>query len=41
VEQGGVDNPDVMWWIFAGLALSTAIFLAIYDRWVAKQKIEA
>jgi len=38
VEQGGVDNPEVMWWIFAGLALSTAIFLAIYDKWAAKQK---
>lgn len=41
VERGGIDKPEVMWWVFAGLALSTAIFLAIYDRWVGTKKIEA
>ncbi len=33
-EQGGTDNPEVMWVIFAILAASTAISLVIYDRWV-------
>ena len=28
----GVDNPDVMWWIFAGLAVTTAIGLIVYNR---------
>ncbi len=33
-ERGGVDDPDTMWAIFAGLAATTAIALAFYDRWV-------
>jgi len=42
-ERGGVDNPDVMWIIFALLAASTAVSLVIYDRWVQKNpvKVEA
>jgi len=34
VERGGVDRPEVMWLIFAGLALLTAGLLAGYDRWI-------
>lgn len=34
VERGGVDNPDVMWLIFAGLALVSVVLLSVYDRWV-------
>jgi POT family proton-dependent oligopeptide transporter len=34
VERGGVDQPEVMWLIFAGLALLTAGLLAGYDRWI-------
>jgi dipeptide/tripeptide permease len=32
----GVDNPDMMWWIFSGLAAVTAVALAIYNRWVGQ-----
>jgi dipeptide/tripeptide permease len=32
----GVDRPNVMWIIFAALALSTAVLLAIYDAWVKR-----
>ncbi len=38
VERGGIDQPDVMWVIFAVLALSTAVLLAVYDRWVKRQQ---
>jgi len=34
VERGGVDNPDAMWLIFAGLALLSAILLWGYNRWL-------
>jgi len=30
----GVDRPDVMWILFAGLAATTAVFLVIYNRLV-------
>ena len=33
----GVDDPQKMWWIFSGLALITAIGLALYNRWVMRQ----
>jgi dipeptide/tripeptide permease len=32
----GVDRPNVMWVIFAVLALSTAVLLAVYDAWVKR-----
>jgi proton-dependent oligopeptide transporter, POT family len=35
--RGGVDRPDIMWLIFAGLAAVTAVTLVIYDRWIQKQ----
>ena len=31
-ERGGIDRPDLMWLIFAGLAATTAVTLVIYDR---------
>ncbi len=34
VERGGVDAPNTMWLIFAGLALLSVVLLALYDRWV-------
>jgi POT family proton-dependent oligopeptide transporter len=36
VERGGVDNPGIMWLIFAGLALASVVLLSFYDRWVKK-----
>ena len=36
VERGGTDNPGVMWVIFAGLALLSAVLLWIYNRWVGE-----
>ena len=33
-ERGGVNNPNVMWIIFAGLALLSVLLLSAYDRWV-------
>ena len=33
-ERGGVDRPDVMWLIFAALALVSAVLLWFYNRWV-------
>ena len=39
VERGGVDKPEVMWLIFAVLALSTAVLLALYDRWLKAQAL--
>jgi predicted MFS family arabinose efflux permease len=33
-SRGGVDRPGVMWIIFAGLALLSAVLLWVYDRWV-------
>jgi dipeptide/tripeptide permease len=32
----GIDNPDMMWVLFAGLALISAFLLAGYNRWVTK-----
>jgi MFS family permease len=34
VERGGVDNPDVMWVIFAALAMVSVVLLSVYDRWI-------
>jgi len=34
VERGGVDSPDVMWLIFAGLAMASVVLLSIYDKWI-------
>jgi len=39
VERGGIDKPEVMWLIFAVLALSTAVLLALYDRWLKAQAL--
>ncbi len=36
VERGGVDNPDVMWVIFAGLALLSAVLLWGYNKWMGE-----
>ena len=33
-ERGGVDNPNVMWIIFAGLAMISVVLLSTYDRWI-------
>jgi len=33
----GIDQPDVMWLIFAGLALLSAVLLWVYNRWIAAQ----
>ena len=32
----GVDNPDLMWILFAALAASTAVMLVIYNKFVLK-----
>ncbi len=32
----GIDNPDMMWVLFAALALISAFLLAGYNRWVTK-----
>ena len=34
VDRGGVDNTNVMWLIFSGLALVSVVLLSIYDRWI-------
>ena len=34
VDRGGIDQPNTMWVIFAGLALLSAVLLWAYDRWV-------
>ncbi|MCP4572889.1 MAG: peptide MFS transporter [bacterium] len=34
VERGGVNQPGIMWVIFAGLALVSVVLLSVYDRWV-------
>jgi dipeptide/tripeptide permease len=34
IERGGVDDPKVMWVIFAGLAMVSVVLLSVYDRWV-------
>jgi dipeptide/tripeptide permease len=34
VERGGVDNPAVMWVIFAGLAMVSVVLLSVYDKWI-------
>ncbi len=34
----GIDKPEVMWVIFALLAVTTAVSLAFYDRWVRRLK---
>jgi len=34
VDRGGVDNPAVMWVIFAGLAMVSVVLLSLYDRWI-------
>lgn len=42
IQLGGVDNPNAMWLIFAGLAMLSVILLAGYDRWIrAAAKAEA
>ncbi len=33
-ERGGVDQPGIMWVIFAGLALLSAVLLWVYNRWI-------
>ncbi|MFO7654339.1 MAG: MFS transporter [Candidatus Krumholzibacteriia bacterium] len=38
-ERGGIDRPDIMWVIFAGLALLSAVLLWLYDRWVNARPI--
>jgi len=30
----GVDNPDIMWMIFAALAMVSVVLLSIYDKWI-------
>jgi dipeptide/tripeptide permease len=39
-ERGGIDNPDVMWVIFAGLAMVSVVLLWVYDRWVGARPQE-
>ena len=41
VERGGVDNPGVMWVIFAGLAMVSVVLLSVYDRWVKARQPSA
>ena len=37
----GVNRPDVMWIAFAVLAAVTAVLLAMYNRWVQRQRVRA
>ncbi|MBD3220671.1 MFS transporter [bacterium] len=37
VERGGIDEPNVMWAIFAGLALLSAVLLWLFNRWTASR----
>jgi dipeptide/tripeptide permease len=41
VERGGVNNPNLMWVIFASLALASVVLLALYDRWTKARPREA
>jgi dipeptide/tripeptide permease len=41
VERGGVDQPDVMWIIFAGLAALSAVLLWLFDRWTSARPVAA
>ncbi|MEN8006640.1 MAG: MFS transporter [Candidatus Krumholzibacteriota bacterium] len=34
IERGGVDNTNVMWVIFAGLAMVSVVLLSVYDKWI-------
>jgi len=34
VDRGGVDNPNAMWMIFAGLAMVSVVLLSVYDKWI-------
>ncbi len=38
VARGGTDRPDIMWIIFAGLALISVILLTVYDRWMKRAR---
>ena len=40
VERGGVDQPDVMWAIFAGLALLSAVLLWLFNRWTGSDRTQ-
>jgi MFS family permease len=33
-ERGGVDNTNLMWIIFAALAMVSVVLLSVYDRWI-------
>jgi MFS family permease len=35
----GANNPDLMWVLFAVLALGSAVALAIYNAWVKRNPI--
>jgi dipeptide/tripeptide permease len=37
----GIDNPDIMWIIFAALAGTTAVSLVIYNRWMMRRPAAA
>jgi dipeptide/tripeptide permease len=37
----GIDQPDLMWILFAALSLLSAILLALYNRWVQAGKTTA
>jgi dipeptide/tripeptide permease len=39
VERGGVDNPNIMWVIFAGLAMVSVVLLYVYDRWIRTRSL--
>ena len=32
----GINRPNIMWILFAGISITTAILLAIYNKWVTK-----
>jgi POT family proton-dependent oligopeptide transporter len=40
VERGGVDNPDIMWIIFAGLAMVSVVLLSVYDKWIQAHPLD-
>jgi POT family proton-dependent oligopeptide transporter len=37
VDRGGVDNTNMMWIIFAILAMVSVVLLWVYDKWVQKK----
>jgi proton-dependent oligopeptide transporter, POT family len=40
VARGGVDKPNIMWIIFAALAMVSVVLLSMYDRWIKARTVK-